>query len=218
MDSRCPRCNKVVVVGGGSFQGKSLLALHIAHAFSIPKLLSTDCIRNTLKVLNPDDPRYSTSTYLMPPRMLASQFVEVSRVLMGLLRICEERGEDVLVEGIHFSPGFLTTVRRWDNVFALCLDNRADFRQRVVYKGLTRRRFAILDGSSSVHHETVTTANVARSRYVLHQSRMVKIHRGIISSFRTRGFRVLRFHTIHEAYGKARRALRDLGLRTCCNR
>src|SRR3989339_877957 len=92
---------KTIVLVGGSFHGKSLIALQIAQNFKIPSIICTDSVRNMLNVTYPNRPYLSTSTYRLSSTELNKQFKHVSNVLRQMMPIYEKRGESTVLEEIH---------------------------------------------------------------------------------------------------------------------
>ena len=112
-----------VLIAGGSFQGKSLVALEVAHRLRVPLIICTDTVRNVLRVMQPRNEVYSTSTYLMNPSALAAQCEAVSDVILGITRILQDRGERAVFEGMHFSESLLRELASRQNFRMVCLDN-----------------------------------------------------------------------------------------------
>ena len=94
---------KVIVLVGGSFQGKSLIALNTANKLNYSGVLTTDTVRNILNVIYPEKAFLSTSTYLLSDTELIQQCSEVSKIIFNLLPIYESRGEHMIIEGMHFT-------------------------------------------------------------------------------------------------------------------
>jgi 2-phosphoglycerate kinase len=139
---------KIIVIASGSFQGKSIIALEVAARFEFSGVITTDTVRNVLKILNPDRDYLSTSTYLLSETLLLKQMEEVSSVVKEMIAIYRKRGEHVVIEGMHFSNDFL----RWtesQNFHKVFINNRLPLRERVLYKHTTRSRLRLYDPISS---------------------------------------------------------------------
>lgn len=194
---------RVVIIAGGSFQGKSMVALEVAARFRFSAVLSTDSIRNILKVLNPDEAYLATSTYLLPEALLHQQMEIVSEVARQALGIYEERGEHLVLEGMHFSETFL----HWASsqpFHRICLDNSLPLRQRILYKKVTRSRLSWYDPVSSERTVgIVDETNVDMSSYMKHQARIAQIHRTIVGLCAKHGFEVIEFADINDGIARA---------------
>jgi len=194
---------RIVIIAGGSFQGKSIIALEIATAFRFSGVVSTDMIRNVLKVLRPDEDYLSTSTYLLPEPLLLKQMREVSNVIKEMIAIYKRRGEHIVIEGMHFSEDFL----RWassQNFHKIFIDNRLSLRERVIYKNVTRSRLGLYDSVSSKRiFGTVNEANVDSSSYIKHQTRIVHIHNSMLALCTKYGFEVVEFDDIEDGIARA---------------
>lgn len=95
----------IIFLAGGSFQGKSLISLHLANKYQFSGVVTTDMIRNILRIhATPEDKRrfFSTSTYRMSPEDLMMQKKLVSDEVKRLLPIYIKRGEKIIFEGMHF--------------------------------------------------------------------------------------------------------------------
>ena len=192
--------NKIIVIGGGSFQGKSLIALHIAHRFKIPLIICTDTIRSTLHILNPKTPYFSTSTYLMTPADLERQMKEVSKVLRKLLALHEKRGEDIIIEGMHLSQEFIIYLSYKFNVLIFCIDNKLPLEKRLEYKSITRHRVEYLDPKTGdIKYGYLMKNSLYLTPYMKHANRIKEIHRQIVGYFLQSNLPMIRFEDINKA-------------------
>lgn len=176
--------SKIIVIGGGSFQGKSLIALHIANKCKIPLIICTDTIRNILHTLYPDSPNYFTSTYLMSPENLYTQMVKVSNILEELLPLYIKRGENVIIEGMHLSSDFIANLPNKPNVLAFCIDNKLPLKKRIELKSLTRRRIEYIEPKTGeIKYGQITRNSLNYTPYIKYANRIEKIHQEIIGYF-----------------------------------
>jgi 2-phosphoglycerate kinase len=118
----------VVLLGGVSGTGKSLLASEIAYRLGISRIVSTDSIREVMRaVVSPElVPTLHASTFnaweaLIPPeqerpghpserQLLAGFREQVQQVSVGLgavVRRSLEEGVSMVLEGVHLVPGYL---------------------------------------------------------------------------------------------------------------
>jgi len=192
--------NRVIIIGGGSFQGKSLIALCVAHKFNIPLIISTDTIRNILHILNPHAPYLLTSTYLMSSNDFKRQLSEVSKVLLELLVIVEKRGEDIIIEGMHLSDDFIAHMHSKENAVLLCIDNKQTFEKRIKYKSLTRHRVEYFDPfSKEIKYGDISESNLMFTPYAKNASRISEIHQQILSYFIENQLPIVQFQEIEDA-------------------
>lgn len=200
---RKEKVNRVIFIGGGSFQGKSLISLHMAYKMKIPLLICTDTIRNTLHFLEPQSVYLSHSTYLLSEDDLKKQMDVVSNVIQGIVQILNKRGEDAIIEGMHFSKDFIHDISGKENYMAVAVDNQLSFYKRIEYKKLTRKRVEVVDiVSGKVTYDRIRRGNILRTRYLMYEKRITDIHREILTSFRDGGFPIIPFVTIREAVEK----------------
>jgi 2-phosphoglycerate kinase len=194
------RLNRIIVIGGGSFQGKSIIALHVASRFGIPIIICSDIIRNILCSLNPNVSYYSTSTYLLSQEDLLKQKHAVSSLLIDLIGILNKRGESAIIEGMHFSKEFLTYVSTEENIIALCINNRLPLEKRILYKSLTRKRIEFEDNQTGdVYYGPITQDNISMSKYQKYLGRIDSIHRDILGYFTDSEQRIIEFDDLQYA-------------------
>ena len=200
----------IIVVGGGSFQGKSLIALNIAYDFKIPNILCTDTIRNVLHTLNPSSPYYSTSTYLMKPEDLEVQMREVSNVIRNLLAIYEKRGENLIIEGMHLSKEFIKYLSNKNNVIMFALNNEAPFKERLRYKSLTRKRVEYIDlKTNRIKYGPLTEDNIPFTKYMNHATRIDEIHLQILGWYKESGAFIINFENIEQAHQQIKKIIKN---------
>ena len=210
MTNKIAKTSAVIVIGGGSFQGKSLIALNIAYDFKIPNILCTDTIRNILHTLNPSSPYYSTSTYLMKPEDLEIQMREVSNVIRNLLAIYEKRGEGLIIEGMHLSKELINYLSRKDNVIIFALNNELPFKERLRYKSLTRKRVEYFDPKTNrIKYGPPTDDNIPFTRYAKHITRINEIHLQIVGWYKESGAFIINFENIEQAHQQIKKIIKN---------
>ncbi|MGI8747045.1 MAG: ATP cone domain-containing protein, partial [Deinococcus sp.] len=118
----------VILLGGVSGTGKSLLAAEIAYRLGISRIVSTDSIREVMRAMVSQQliPTLHASTFnaweaLIPPeqqppehpserQLLAGFREQVQQVSVGLgavVRRSLEEGVSMVLEGVHLVPGYL---------------------------------------------------------------------------------------------------------------
>lgn len=122
---RRPGCSLVLLFGGATGTGKSVLAAEVAHRLEIRQVLSTDTVRQIMRLMLSADllPALHVSSYeawkTIPgstgkkERDVVEAFNEQSRrVLVGVRAILNRaatEGLSLIVEGVHLVPGLLDT-------------------------------------------------------------------------------------------------------------
>jgi 2-phosphoglycerate kinase len=192
--------NKIVVIGGGSFQGKSLIALHVAYRFKIPIVICTDTVRSILHLLSPEVPYFSTSTYLISRGNLKTQMKEVSKVLKKLLVLYRNRGENIIIEGMHLSQEFIKYLSNKSNVLIFCIDNKLPLEKKLEYKTITRYRVEYLDPETGkIKYGQLMKDNIPFTPYMRHASRIEEIHHQIVNYFIQNNLPIIKFEDIDNA-------------------
>lgn len=194
--------NKIIIIGGGSFQGKSLIALELAYKLKIPNIISTDNIRNILHIQDPKSPYFCTSTYLMKPQDLEKQKEEVSKILLKLIEVWQKRGESAIIEGMHLSESFIKTMASKKEVFIFAIDNKISFKKRLEYKSKTRKRVEYLDRNGKVKYGFIKPEEIENSVYFKHKKRIEEIHKEIINIFRKYNLKIMSFSKMNNHFFK----------------
>jgi len=200
--------NRVIVIGGGSFQGKSLLALHIGNMLKIPCIICTDTIRNVLRILNPAASYLSTSTYLLSPKDLERQMKEISAILRKLLSIYDQRGESVIIEGMHLSQDFIKYLSTKSNVLIFCLNNTLPLKKRLEYKSIVRNKVEYYDPKmKKVIYGYLTKNNLRFTPYMRHSRRIEEIHRNIVNYFSQLNLPIIDFNDLDVALDRVNKMI-----------
>ncbi len=182
-----------IFLAGGSFQGKSLIALKIAAQFNYSGVVTTDVLRNILKVQRQEEDYLSTSTYLLSNELLNKQKEYVSNLLSGLIDIFNSRGERIIVEGMHFSDHFLDWLSTKEYL-KLFINNGCSLEERIVYKKITRSKLSVQDELKlQPENEIITSDNVEISRYVGNKNRINEIHESLKKKCLSSGFELVDF-------------------------
>lgn len=185
--------NSLIVITGGSFQGKSLLSIRVATKLNYSAVICTDLIRNVLRVQNPAEKCFSTSSYILTKSEWMFQKEQTCLVLTQLLEIYRERGEKIILEGVHFTKAFLELIMKRGGI-VFCIDNKLPFITRIEKKTVTRTK---LNGFDSKN------ANwIKESSYVLHEQRIEEIHIETLMMCRELNAHIISFRNLSQAYKK----------------
>ena len=120
----------IILLGGTSGVGKSSLAIEVARRFSIARVLSTDSIRDVMRVMLSDDlvPTLHVSSFEAHTRLqsevregldpVIEGFLEQSRTVCVGVRAVIERaiteGTSTVLDGVSLVPGFFD-VSEWQD-------------------------------------------------------------------------------------------------------
>ena len=102
---------RLLIITGTSGVGKSTLASKLASSMDFGKVAATDTIREVLRTqFGPSDiPALHRSSFEPAGGSAADDWREtvgvVSEGVQAVIRRAEERGSDLLLEGVHFIPG-----------------------------------------------------------------------------------------------------------------
>lgn len=129
----------VIIIAAGSFSGKSIIANHLANKYCFSGVLCTDMVRNFFYVTTKNESIFSTSTYKMSVAALNEQKEIVSQTIAGIIEIYRKRGENIIIEGMHFSESFLSSLSDKDYLL-IGLDNKLSVKEKVLLKRKTTRK------------------------------------------------------------------------------
>ena len=129
----------VIIIAAGSFSGKSIIANHLANKYCFSGVLCTDMARNFFYVTTKNESIFSTSTYKMSVAALNEQKEIVSQTIAGIIEIYRKRGENIIIEGMHFSESFLSSLSDKDYLL-IGLDNKLSVKEKVLLKRKTTRK------------------------------------------------------------------------------
>lgn len=129
----------VIIIAAGSFSGKSIIANHLANKYCFSGVLCTDMVRNFFYVTTKNESIFSTSTYKMSVVALNEQKEIVSQTIAGIIEIYRKRGENIIIEGMHFSESFLSSLTDKDYLL-IGLDNKLSVKEKVLFKRKTTRK------------------------------------------------------------------------------
>ncbi len=202
--------NIIITIGGGSCQGKSILALNVAHKLNIPLVISTDTVRNQLFIVYPNNPFLTSPTYLLKPSWFNKQKYKVSRILKELIYIYELRGESIIIEGLHLSSDFISFLRTKSNAFTICINNNLSFADRILNKTETRNIFKYFNpNTEETKYGKITESNLHHTELMKYEKRMTQIHNEIINDFKSEKFPIINFYKILDATNKLYRMIEE---------
>lgn len=134
-------CNKfcIIVLVGGSHMGKSIIARHLAEKYDFSGIICTDMIRNQLQINTNDTRIFSNHTPSMSDEDLQKQQQIISEELLKLINIYTERGEKIIIEGMHFTKEALFLLEENKNCIIIGIDNQLSLEKRLELKKITTR-------------------------------------------------------------------------------
>lgn len=188
---------KFIFIAGGSFQGKSLIALHLANKYQFSGVVTTDMIRNILRIhaISKEKRRYfSTSTYRMSPEDLMMQKDFVSNEVKRLLPIYVKRGEKIIFEGMHFSDELIKNYLSKKDYLRIFIDNELGLSQKVELKRITRNNLNVKNEMDNFNYNSTV--------YSDYEDRIIEIHSQMKEVCKKNGFHIVCFTDIEEGKKK----------------
>jgi len=175
----------VILICGPSGAGKTTLAIGLANLLDIPRVVSTDDIRQMMRLTLTEElmPTLHVSTYnawqkiadssISEDSVIAGYREQARTVCVGVDAIigrCIEENTSVIVDGVHLLPDFLNLSRHADSAFVvpLCigLTDHKEYEKR-----FTRRE--LKEPSRPMH------------RYVSYMEEIFKIQNHMIECYRS---------------------------------
>lgn len=161
----------LVLITGGSFQGKSLVSMQVASNLHYSTVICTDLFRNILNVQKAGILSLSTSPYKLDKADWLVQKIMICDLLKEVLPIYFSRGEKIVVEGVHFTEEFLIWTRDQGGII-FCIDNQLPFSERIKKKLITRSKLDGFDENDQFW--------VEKSSYYKYRHRMGEMHQEIL--------------------------------------
>ena len=128
-------CSNFIVIIWWAFQWKSLISLKIASKLNYSWVISTDYIRNFLRISSPTKEILS-STSKMDETIFNKQRIQISKFLYKNILFYTDRQEKLILEGIHFSNDFLLFLKKnWAKCFVV--NNTLKWSDKVILKSIT---------------------------------------------------------------------------------
>jgi len=185
--------SKVIIITGGSFQGKSLIALQVAAKLNISNVISTDFVGIILKTVFPNNDSLTTSTYRLSPDKRNNQISLISEHVKNVIEKYVERGEHLIVEGLHFSKEMIN----WSKINGFCcvfLDNQTSFENRIILKHKTRTKLRLFKSDKSeTYLDIINPDNIDNSTYIQYANNINEIHSNLKDCAIDNDFRLVSF-------------------------
>ena len=179
-----------------------MISLKTAAKLNMSGVLATDMVRNILKINFPERNYLSTSTYLLDENSLSKQKYDVSENIKKMITIYEDRGENIIIEGMHFNNEFLEWAMK-RKYCCICLNNRLSLAERVILKKVTRSKLRIIQDETLQNFSSkINSLNVANTSYMHHATRIEEISNEIFISCKKNGYKLIEFSSLNDAVDK----------------
>ena len=149
--------------------GKSIIAHHLAEKYDFSGVICTDMIRNQFLCETGNTVLYSTSTPTMNEVDLEKQQENVSSLLLETIEIYKNRGEKIIVEGMHFTDTVLNKLNSFGDCLMLGINNTLPLKTRLYLK------------------KNTTRPKCRTECTIVEEQRMNAIHSKLIQSVHTKG-------------------------------
>jgi 2-phosphoglycerate kinase len=165
----------VVFIGGGAATGKSTLAMDIARLFGIKNVLSTDALRQAVRIMHPSDAIIQAETWEVRNHLetkksnvtiydgLLEQVERLEPFMMPMSRYFLSKGMTSIIEGIHVLPS--TTLQKLADsprnvvFFVDSTDDRIHYnyrlRRRTTHLRAEQNEFQRVDDRIALHREII---------------------------------------------------------------
>lgn len=128
-------CSNFIVIIWWAFQWKSLISLKLASKLNYSWVISTDYIRNFLRISAPTK-EILFSTSKMNETIFNKQRLQISDFLYKNIRFYTDRKEKIILEWIHFSNDLILFLKsNWAKIF--WVNNTVAWNKKVILKSMT---------------------------------------------------------------------------------
>ncbi len=128
-------CSNFIVIIWWAFQWKGLISLKLASKLNYSWVISTDYIRNFLRVSAPTKEILS-STSQMNENIFNKQRSQISDFLYKNINFYTDRQEKIILEWIHFSNDLILFLKNnWAKIF--WVNNTIAWNKKVILKSIT---------------------------------------------------------------------------------
>jgi len=146
----------IILIGGGASVGKSTISLRVASKLGIVNCIGTDAIREILQVGFPKNKILTYPTYLawksisnkFSSEILIKGFKQQAKIVcQGVNKVLTrsvEKGEPMIIEGIHLLPSeFVKKVKSYNNIhfFILHLPDLKTYHERLKIRSFTTHTY-----------------------------------------------------------------------------
>jgi len=168
-------CSNFIVIIWWAFQWKSLISLKIASKLNYSWVISTDYIRNFLRVSAPTKEILS-STSQMSEKIFNKQRSQISDFLYKNISFYTDRQEKMILEWIHFSNDLILFLKNnWAKIF--WVNNTIAWNKKVILKSITtpiiklkKNNIEILEiYNKDIHEEDIVYIQVQKQYELMHK-------------------------------------------------
>jgi len=190
-------CSNIIVLIWWAFQWKSLIALKLASKLDYSWVISTDFIRNTLRIIDPV-PEILCSTSNMDTKVFLVQRNKISDFLYKLLPFYTERQEKIILEGIHFSKDFLIYLKNnWAKCFGL--NNTLTWKEKVVKKLITTPITRLNKNSGQILDYCKNKEDYNKISYLEKEEKYIFFHKIILSELKELNIDIINYNDLSNA-------------------
>lgn len=149
--------SNIIIIILWAFQWKSLISLNLASKLKYSWVISTDYIRNFLRINNKNS-YINVSTSKMDQEIFEKQIEIISSFLLNYIKFYSNRKEKIILGWIHFSKEFLLFSK---NNWAKCfwLNNKISWLNKVKLKTITTPTVKILQNNEEKIKELTIQKN-----------------------------------------------------------
>lgn len=188
--------SNVIVIIWWAFQWKSLISLKLASKLKYSWVISTDYIRNFLRVEN-KNPIINISTSRMDQEIFEKQREIISSFLLNYIKFYIDRKEKIILEWMHFSKDFLLFLK---NNWAKCfwLNNELDWYEKVKLKTITTPTIKIIHNNKEEILEYSEKINIEDILYIQQKEYYEKFHNILLNDLKDIDIKIINYFNIDE--------------------
>lgn len=188
--------SNVIVIIWWAFQWKSLISLKLASKLKYSWVISTDYIRNFLRIEN-KNPVINISTSRMDQEIFEKQREIISSFLLNYIKFYIDRKEKIILEWMHFSKDFLLFLK---NNWAKCfwLNNELDWYEKVKLKTITTPTIKIIHDNKEEILEYSEKINIEDILYIQQKEYYEKFHNILLNDLKDVDIKIINYFNIYK--------------------
>lgn len=188
--------SNVIVIIWWAFQWKSLISLKLASKLKYSWVISTDYIRNFLRIEN-KNPIINISTSRMDQEIFEKQREIISSFLLNYIKFYIDRKEKIILEWMHFSKDFLLFLK---NNWAKCfwLNNELDWYEKVKLKTITTPTIKIIHDNKEEILEYSEKINIEDILYIQQKEYYEKFHNILLNDLKDVDIKIINYFNIYK--------------------
>lgn len=200
MNNNIVDLSNFIIIIWWAFQWKSLISLKLASRLKYSWVISTDYIRNFLRLCN-KSLFLNISTSEMDEKIFERQRKEISDLLYSYVKFYSDRKEKIILEWMHFSRDILQFfIEKWAKCF--WLNNQISWLEKVKLKAITTPTIKIIEDGVEKIIEYSDFIDQKKIFYIQKQEYYKKFQNVLMNDLNEIGIQIINYNNIEEWFKK----------------